>query len=153
MVAVAKTYSGDERNVAVDTFPRIFHHVWFTWYNTTMPSHYAAYRESCRKIHPSYKFRLWTDGENRDFLLAHYPWFVPYYDSYDQPVKMSDAIRYFLLYHYGGTYLDLDVLCLKNLDSLLDAERRGTSTLLGRLGERYRDRRDRRDIKNHVQIL
>ena len=130
----------------------MFHHVWFTWKSKTIPAHYAAYRESCRRLHPTYKFNLWTDSDNRDFLLANYPWFVPYYDSYDQPVKMSDAVRFFLLYHYGGIYTDLDVLCLKPLDDLLDAERRVSSTILGRLGDSGFDKRYAQNVPNALMI-
>lgn len=46
----------------------------------------------------------------------HYPWFLPTYRSYAYAIQRVDVVRYFLLHHYGGLYLDLDVGCKKRLD-------------------------------------
>lgn len=135
-----------------EEFPHIFHHVWFTWKTTTMPQHYVAYRESCLRLHPNYTFYLWSDDDNRDFLQKHYPWFVPFYDAYDQPVKMSDSVRFFLLHYYGGIYADLDVLCLKPMDSLLALERDRGSALLGQLGDSAKDARYSQNLPNALMI-
>lgn len=62
---------------------------------------------------------LWTDAGSREFIAEHYPWFLDNFDDYTYPIQRADAIRYFVLYHYGGVYLDLDVGCLRPLDQLL----------------------------------
>ena len=59
---------------------------------------------------------------NRDFIAREYSWFLPIYDSYTDNIKRADAIRYFLLYHFGGVYVDLDFQCLKPLDTLLEGK-------------------------------
>ncbi|GJJ07480.1 hypothetical protein Clacol_001682 [Clathrus columnatus] len=41
------------------------------------------------------------------------------FDAYTYPIQRADAIRYFVLYHYGGVYIDLDIGCLRSLDPLL----------------------------------
>jgi inositol phosphorylceramide mannosyltransferase catalytic subunit len=41
------------------------------------------------------------------------------YDRYRYPVQRVDAVRYFLLLHYGGIYLDLDNGCKGDLTPLL----------------------------------
>ena len=51
---------------------------------------------------------MWTDRRLRAFIASYYPWFLPIYLRYDQHIKRVDAARYFLLYHYGGVYADLD---------------------------------------------
>lgn len=33
------------------------------------------------------------------------------WDGYAFPIQRADAIRYFVLYHYGGIYLDMDTWC------------------------------------------
>lgn len=33
------------------------------------------------------------------------------WDNYAFPIQRADAIRYFVLYHYGGIYLDMDTWC------------------------------------------
>jgi hypothetical protein len=62
---------------------------------------------------------LWTDANSREFIAKEYPWFLDTYDDYKYAIQRADAIRYFVLDHFGGIYLDLDVGCLRPLDPLL----------------------------------
>ena len=62
---------------------------------------------------------IWTDGHALHFLTTHYPWFLPTYTSYPHPIQWADAIRYILLDHYGGIYLDLDMAPKRPLDLFL----------------------------------
>lgn len=55
--------------------------------------------------------QLWTDELARDFISTEYPWFVENWDGYAFPIQRADAIRYFVLHHYGGIYLDMDTFC------------------------------------------
>ncbi|KAF8914002.1 nucleotide-diphospho-sugar transferase [Gymnopilus junonius] len=68
---------------------------------------------------PDYEYMLWTDAGSREFIAEHYSWFLDTFDSYTYPIQRADAIRYFVLYHYGGIYIDLDIGCLKPMDPLL----------------------------------
>ena len=54
------------------------------------------------------KLQLWTDAKSREFIATEYPWFLATFDNYSQPIQRADAIRYFVLSHYGGIYIDLD---------------------------------------------
>jgi len=65
------------------------------------------------------EYMLWTDASSREFIAEHYPWFLETFDNYRYSIQRADAIRYFVLYHYGGVYIDLDVGCLHPLDPLL----------------------------------
>ena len=62
---------------------------------------------------------LWTDASSREFIAQHYPWFLDTFDNYTYPIQRADAIRYFVLHHYGGIYMDLDIGCIRPLDPLL----------------------------------
>lgn len=62
---------------------------------------------------------LWTDDESRRFVAQEYPWFLDTFNDYTYAIQRADAIRYFVLYHYGGIYIDLDIGCLRPLDPLL----------------------------------
>lgn len=62
---------------------------------------------------------LWTDTKSREFIAENYSWFLDTFDNYKFPIQRADAIRYFVLHHYGGVYLDLDIGCLRPLDPLL----------------------------------
>lgn len=62
---------------------------------------------------------LWTDAKSRELIAEHYPWFLPTFDGYKYKIQRADAIRYFVLHRFGGVYMDLDIGCIRPVDSLL----------------------------------
>jgi inositol phosphorylceramide mannosyltransferase catalytic subunit len=52
-------------------------------------------------------------------IASEYPWFLPTYVSYPYAIQRVDAFRYFVLAHYGGIYLDLDIEPSRTLHPLL----------------------------------
>ncbi|MEU8872609.1 glycosyltransferase [Streptomyces javensis] len=90
-----------------------------TWKNADVPPDWRTWSETWRRHHPDWEYRLWTDADNRAFLEQHYAWFLPIYDGYPEPIKRADAIRYFLLDHFGGLYVDMDFECLRPMTGLL----------------------------------
>ncbi|KAL2670710.1 hypothetical protein Neosp_014509 [[Neocosmospora] mangrovei] len=88
--------------------PRILHQ---TCKNETIPEMWAESQKSCLKAYSDFEYMLWTDERAREFLSAEYPWFVETWDTYPFPIQRADAIRYFVLHHYGGIYLDMDTVC------------------------------------------
>jgi inositol phosphorylceramide mannosyltransferase catalytic subunit len=96
--------------------PKIIHQ---TYKNGTIPAHWRDAQQSCIDLHPDYEYMLWTDSKSRDFISAEYPWFLDTFDGYAYPIQRADAIRYFVLAHYGGVYIDLDDGCNRRLDPLL----------------------------------
>ncbi|MFI1332476.1 glycosyltransferase [Streptomyces sp. NPDC020845] len=95
--------------------PHLIHQ---TWKNEDVPHEWRDWSESWRRHHPDWGYRLWTDSDNRAFLEEHYAWFLPVYDGYREPIKRADAIRYFLLDHFGGLYVDMDFECLRPMTGL-----------------------------------
>lgn len=91
-----------------------------TWKDADVPAQWKKWADSWRRHHPGWGYRLWTDSDNRAFLQEHYPWFLPIYDGYAEPIMRADAIRYFLLDHFGGLYVDLDFECLSPVEEVLD---------------------------------
>jgi mannosyltransferase OCH1-like enzyme len=96
--------------------PRIIHQ---TWANESIPAKWQEAQKSCLDLHGDYEYKLWTDEKSRQFILDEYPWFLETYDNYPYPIMRADAIRYFILSHYGGIYIDLDDGCQRRLDPLL----------------------------------
>jgi len=96
--------------------PKILHQ---TWKNETVPTVWKGTQESCIKKNSEFEYRLWTDADGREFIEKNYAWFLETYDSYPYNIQRADVIRYFILSHYGGVYLDLDDGCQKNLSPLL----------------------------------
>lgn len=108
--------------------PKIIHQ---TWKTNDIP--YDVYPkewvDSWKHFHPDWEYRLWTDEDNRRLISEHYPDFLPVYDNYPADINRADAARYFILYHYGGLYVDLDFECLKSFDVLIDNQ----EMVLGRM--------------------
>lgn len=96
--------------------PKIIHQ---TYVNDSVPEHWKGPQQSCRDLHPDYEYKLWTDKKAREFIAAEYPWFLETYDGYPYPIQRADSIRYFVLHHFGGIYIDLDDGCNRSLDPLL----------------------------------
>ncbi|KAH7393557.1 nucleotide-diphospho-sugar transferase [Cadophora sp. MPI-SDFR-AT-0126] len=96
--------------------PKIIHQ---TYINESIPERWQAGQQSCIDLHEDYEYILWTDAKSRDFIATEYPWALDNFDSYNFPIQRADAIRYFILAHYGGIYIDLDDGCNRRLDPLL----------------------------------
>ncbi|KAF7904392.1 hypothetical protein EAF00_001726 [Botryotinia globosa] len=96
--------------------PKIIHQ---TYINESIPERWKAGQQSCIELHDDYEYKLWTDEASRAFIATEYPWFLDTFDSYPFPIQRADSIRYFVLAHYGGIYIDLDDGCKRRLDPLL----------------------------------
>ena len=107
------------------TIPRVLHQ---TWKDEALPRAFSKLRKTWLEHHPDWEHRLWTDSDNRALLRDHYPWFLPVYDGYPENIMRVDAARYFILHRFGGVYADLDLECLRPIDSLLE----GKQAVIGR---------------------
>jgi inositol phosphorylceramide mannosyltransferase catalytic subunit len=87
-----------------------------------VPLEWETSYDSCHGIHSryqdTYSWKLYTDWDMRYFIEKHYGWFLDTYDSYPFNIQRVDAARYFIIRHFGGIYLDLDVGCRRSLDNL-----------------------------------
>lgn len=81
-----------------------------------------------------YEHKLWTDELIEKFFEENYPDFLDTFKSYPQDIERVDVARYFIVFHYGGIYMDLDIGARRSLDNLrrYDEQRsaRGTCTNL-----------------------
>ncbi|KAF4307731.1 hypothetical protein GTA08_BOTSDO04291 [Botryosphaeria dothidea] len=96
--------------------PKIIHQ---TYANHSIPDHWKQAQQSCLDLHPDYEYKFWTDDDANEFISNEYPWFEDTWKSYPHPIQRADALRYFVLVHFGGTYIDLDDGCNYRLDPLL----------------------------------
>lgn len=52
------------------------------------------------------------------------------YDGFKHPIMRADFVRYLYMHHHGGLYADLDMECLKPMDSLMSTH----MVVLARMG-------------------
>jgi hypothetical protein len=66
---------------------------------------------------------FWTDEDGLRLVKDKYPRYMKLFDKYRtyprHRLLRADALRYFILHHYGGLYLDMDFDCLKPIDPIL----------------------------------
>jgi len=101
--------------------PKIIHQIWHEIGNAgAIPPQWMALAQTWKRHHPDWDYRLWTDADSRRFMTTHYPELLRAYDSCIYPIQRVDMLRYCLLHHFGGVYVDMDVECLRPIDGLID---------------------------------
>lgn len=96
--------------------PKIIHYCWFG--NKEMPRLAKKCLKSWKKYCPDYEIKLWNES-NFDLNVNQYV-----REAYEAKkwAFITDYARLYIVYHYGGIYLDTDVELIKSLDSLLENE-------------------------------
>lgn len=94
--------------------PKIIHYCWLSKDNK--PESIRKCIDSWRKYLPEFELRLW-DIDSFDFNSIA---FTREALSAKRWAFVSDYIRLYALYNYGGVYLDSDVQCFGVIDDLLD---------------------------------
>lgn len=97
------------------SIPRIIHQ---TYISENVPLEWKYSQQSVKFWNDGFEYIFWTDETLRTFINENYPNFINTYDSYPYAIQRVDAARYFLLYHFGGFYLDLDIGCHRSLEDL-----------------------------------
>ena len=101
------------------TIPRILHQ---TAKSCDLPHSARNWHARCEsKLGSSWQHALWTDEDNMRLMERQFPAFWGMYQRYNMDIKRADAARYFILYLYGGIYMDTDFTCLRDLTPLLEA--------------------------------
>lgn len=95
------------------TIPKIIHYCWFG--RNPLPPLAEKCIASWRKYLPDYEIKEWNE-DNFDISI------VPYVEEAYHMKKyafVSDYARFYILYHHGGIYFDVDVEVLKPFDDIL----------------------------------
>ena len=69
-----------------------------------------------------YRYVFWTDSSILAFIADRFPSFLPLFRRYSHALERADAVRYFIMYEFGGVYADLDVGFIRSLSPLLQRE-------------------------------
>jgi hypothetical protein len=85
----------------VDLVPPVLHHI-SLGSGAATHSKWAAVRQSCLDIHPDWEAFLWTDETANELVASHFPELYEMWTTYRYPIQKIDALRYMVLYKYGG---------------------------------------------------
>jgi mannosyltransferase OCH1-like enzyme len=83
-----------------DRVPPILHHIAL---GSAPPNPaWVGARDACLALHPGWQPLLWTDENAADFVQDAFPELWDLWRGYKYPIQRIDALRYMVLYHYGG---------------------------------------------------
>lgn len=100
--------------------PKIIHQVWEGRNGDAPGDLLLRLADTWKAENPSWEYRFWNYKSIDQLLLEDFPWFIEKYNSFRYDVQRWDAIRYLILYKFGGVYADLDYECLEPLDWLFE---------------------------------
>jgi mannosyltransferase OCH1-like enzyme len=99
-------------------FPKIIH---LTYKSIPkIPDMWKEVLPAWKKTHPDWEIKFWTDEDNDNLINTKFKWFKSTYDNFPYNIQKIDAIRVCYLYVYGGIYVDMDYIPLKNLNTLFE---------------------------------
>lgn len=101
-----------------DIVPNIIHQTAPTHKGKWDPS-WVICQETWKQKFPDHRYIMWTDEDIDTFIRKTFPMFYPYFRAYPQNIYRVDAVRYFILYEYGGIYADMDYMVLKPFEHLI----------------------------------
>ncbi len=99
--------------------PKIIHQ---TWRDKNLPPIiYNLVSENIKTLKShGYELMFWTDEMILKLISEEYPHFNNIYKLARTGVQKGDIARILVVYHYGGIYIDLDVLLLRDFGEFLD---------------------------------
>jgi mannosyltransferase OCH1-like enzyme len=97
-------------------FPK---NIFQTWKTKDVPEQWKKAQLSVIEKNPNWNYTLLTDDDNDKLVKENFPDFYQTFVSLKYPIQRADAVRYCVLYLYGGIYLDLDYICNKSFDDII----------------------------------
>jgi inositol phosphorylceramide mannosyltransferase catalytic subunit len=103
---------------------RIIHQIWFGTIPTKKKARkiyndLKSYRDSWKIKNPTWCHVEWSKKMCLDLINNIYPEHSEMFLRYKYEIQRCDAVRYLILYRYGGWYADMDYLCNRSVDEAL----------------------------------
>ncbi|KAF9892973.1 hypothetical protein FE257_000565 [Aspergillus nanangensis] len=108
------------RTLAVEyppVVPTILHHIYLGSHAKPYDEWVVAW-EDCRQLHRDWEWYFWTDENATQLVRDKFPGFYEMWAQYPYLVQKVDALRYMVLYTYGGVVLDSDLQCKRSMEPL-----------------------------------
>ena len=120
------------RKLHENGFPRLLHHFNISWEPVKKKRRlgFMYSYQSCMNKSIGFTHITWDTASIGLFLKTYYPWFRRTFYSYDFPKQQIYSAVYFILYHYGGVYLELGVICKVSLDEVYSSFQPGSHVVL-----------------------
>lgn len=97
-----------------NSIPKVIHYCWFG--HNPLPPLAEKCIASWHKYMPDYEIKEWNE-DNFDVYMTSYTEEAYRAKKY---AYVSDVARFWILYHHGGVYFDVDVELVKPIDDILE---------------------------------
>ena len=97
-----------------EPIPKVIHYCWFG--DKEMDDLSKKCIESWKKFLPDYEIKLWNES---NFDVNKFIYTKKAYED-KKYVLVSDFARFWIIFHYGGIYLDTDVELIKSIDDIIE---------------------------------
>lgn len=92
--------------------PKVFHRIWLG--GKPMPEDFVRWGQTWLDFHPGWTMKTWTEAEIQGFYNFHL------LERCSSLAQQADIVRYEALFREGGVYIDTDMECVRNIESLLE---------------------------------
>lgn len=118
VVATVQQKKGHHRHLP-GQFPKIIHQTEESQAKIDANSVLSRLVKTCKDTNPSWKYMFWDDEAMDLFMKENY---TNHYNTWWRDMKPGmnkiDTFRFFIIYHFGGVYIDVDVECVNPFDRL-----------------------------------
>lgn len=102
-----------KKEIKNEKIPKIIHYVWMG--NGEKNKHIKKCMKTWKKHLKGYEIIEWNES---NFDINSHP-FVKYAYENKKWAFVSDYVRFYAIYNYGGVYFDTDIVMVKDIDDLL----------------------------------
>ena len=93
--------------------PKIIHQ---TYKDTNLSDLFKQCQLQIKNVCSDFIYKFYTDDDIDSFMLDNFPdYYIPF-QNLPRKIMQLDMFRYFLIYKYGGWYIDMDYYLIKKLD-------------------------------------
>jgi len=96
------------------TIPKRIAQVWITIKDSEIPRKWDVGRFSINQQLPDWDYHVYREDEIEQLVNKIDPSFMSTYNSFPYGIQKADAARAFILYEYGGVYMDMDYQVLNS---------------------------------------
>jgi len=95
--------------------PKIIHQ---TYKNYNLPDIYQKCQTELIRLHDDFEYRFYTDNDMENIMQKEFPQYYEKFKELPRMIMKIDLFRYFLMYKYGGVYVDMDYLMFRKFNLL-----------------------------------
>jgi len=99
----------------MNKIPKIIHQIW-SGIDGPLPEQFEVFSQTWKECYPDWKHISWNNEMINDFIRSYYPEYWDVYTGFHYNIQRWDAIRYLILYKYGGMYVDYDYESLESME-------------------------------------